>query len=137
MQSQHRPPSSEQKPGREANNYNNRKKGGKKPGVQTGHKSTTLSKEKVGKKLASGKYLNETETVGKVSERSYVVRYVIDLRIRPVIREIRIYKDADGKYPIPERYRSDVVYAPTVQALVVDLYSEGVMSNDRIAAFFE
>lgn len=130
-----KPPSSDQKPGRAANNYNNRKKSEKKPGAQTGHKGTTLSKEKVEEKLASGKYLHEIETIGKVSERGYVVRYVIDLRVQPVIREIRIYKDADGKYPIPERYRSEVVYGPTVRALAVDLYSEGVMSNDRIAAF--
>ena len=86
-------------------------------------------------KLASGKYFHEIETVGKVSERGYVVRYVIDLRVQPVIREIRIYKDVDGKYPIPEKYRSEVVYGPTVRALAMDLYSEGIMSNDRIAAF--
>ena len=60
---------------------------------------------------------------------------MIDLRVQPVIREIRIYKDVDGKYPIPEKYRSEVVYGPTVRALAVDLYSEGIMSNDRIAAF--
>ena len=130
-----KPPSSDQKPGRAANNYNNRKKSEKKPGAQTGHKGSTLSKEKVEEKLASGKYLHEIETIGKISENGYVIRYVIDLRVQPVIREIRIYKDADGKYPIPEKYRSEVVYGPTVRALAVDLYSEGVMSNDRIAAF--
>lgn len=130
-----KPPSSDQKTGRAANNYNNRKKSEKKPGAQTGHKGSTLSKEKLEEKLASGKYLHEIETIGNVSERGYAVRYVIDLRVQPVIREIRIYKDADGKYPIPEKYRSKVVYGPTVRALAVDLYSEGVMSNDRIAAF--
>ena len=52
-----------------------------------------------------------------------------------MIRELRIYQDADGKYPIPEGYHSEVTYGPTVRALAVDLYSEGVMSNDRIAAF--
>lgn len=86
-------------------------------------------------KLTSGKYLHEIETIGKISENGYVVRYVIDLRVQPVIREIQIYKDADGKYPIPEKYRSEVVYGSTVRALAVDLYSEGGMSNDRIAAF--
>ena len=60
---------------------------------------------------------------------------MIDLRVQPVIREIRIYQDAEGKYQIPERFRSEVVYGPTVKSLAVDLYSEGVMSNDRIAAF--
>lgn len=130
-----KPPSSDQKSSRPANNYNNRKKSEKKPGAQTGHKGTTLSKQKVQEKLASGKYLHEIETIGEVSERGYIVRYVIDLRVQPVIRELRIYQDADGKYPIPEGYRSEVIYGPTVRALAVDLYSEGVMSNDRIAAF--
>lgn len=130
-----KPPSSDQKTGRPANNYNNRKKSEKKAGAQSGHKGTTLSKQKVEEKLASGKYLHEIETIGKVSQRGYIVRYVIDLRVQPVIRELRIYKDADGKYPIPERYYSEVVYGPTVRALAVNLYSEGVMSNDRIAAF--
>ena len=60
---------------------------------------------------------------------------MIDLRVQPVIREIRIYKEVDGKYPIPEKYRSEIVYGPTVRALAMDLYSEGGMSNDRIAAF--
>ena len=36
---------------RAANNYNNRKNSEKKPGAQTGHKGTTLSKEKVEEKL--------------------------------------------------------------------------------------
>lgn len=72
-----------------------------------GHYDQSLYNEKVEEKLASGKYFHEIETVGKVSERGYVVRYVIDLRVQPVIREIRIYKEVDGKYPIPEKYRRD------------------------------
>lgn len=75
-----KPPSSDQKSSRPANNYNNRKKSEKKPGAQTGHKGTTLSRQKVQEKLASGKYLHEIETIGAVSERGYIVRYVIDLR---------------------------------------------------------
>ena len=130
-----KPPSSDQKPGRPANSYNNRKPSEKKPGAQTGHKGTTLSSQKVLEKLASGKYLHEIETIGEVSEKGYLVRYVIDLRVQPVIREIRIYPDAQGKSLIPKGYRSEVIYGPTVKSLAVDLYSEGVMSNDRIARF--
>ena len=42
-----KPPSGDQKPGRAAGNYNDRKKSGKKPGAQAGHKGTTLSSQKV------------------------------------------------------------------------------------------
>ena len=41
----------------------------------------------------------------------------------------------NGKYSIPEEYRNELVYVPSIKALAVDLYSEGVMSNDRIASF--
>lgn len=57
-----KPPSSDQKPVRPANNYNDGKRAGKS-------------------------------------------------------REIRIYQDAEGKYQIPERFRSEVVYGPTVKSL--------------------
>lgn len=40
-----------------------------------------------------------------------------------------------GLFHIPVQHRSDVTYGENVKALAVSLYSEGVMSNDRIAAF--
>lgn len=57
----------------------------------------------------------------------------MDLRTEAVITEIRIYADESGKICIPSEYRSDVIYGTSVKALAVSLYSEGVMSNDRIA----
>ena len=36
---------------------------------------------------------------------------------------------------IPEENRSAVIYGPNIRAIAVDLYSEGGMSNDRIAEF--
>lgn len=59
----------------------------------------------------------------------------MDLDIKPVITEIRIYADGQGHDAIPREYPSDVVYGAGVKAMAVALYSEGVMSNDRIAAF--
>lgn len=59
----------------------------------------------------------------------------MDLAVEPVITEIRIYADENGVLRIPAEYRSDVTYGGTVKALAVSLYSEGVMSNDRIASF--
>lgn len=59
----------------------------------------------------------------------------MDIDIATAIMEVRIYADKNGKYHIPEEYHSDVTYGENVKALAVALYSEGVMSNDRIAAF--
>ena len=59
----------------------------------------------------------------------------MDLKTEPVITEIRIYADANGKIHVPPEYRSDVTYGANIKALAVSLYSEGVMSNDRIASF--
>ena len=40
-----------------------------------------------------------------------------------------------GRFEIPEKYYSDVTYGDTIKGLAVNLYSEGVMANDRIAGF--
>lgn len=53
----------------------------------------------------------------------------------PTITKFHIYGDKRGRIHIPKEYRSDVTYGPSVKALSAVLYSEGVMSNDRIAAF--
>lgn len=60
---------------------------------------------------------------------------MFDLKAETVITEVRIYADHQGKFNIPAQYRSDVTYGENVKALAVSLYSEGVMANDRIAAF--
>ena len=75
------------------------------------------------------------KTIGNASGQNYVKKYVIDLRTEPVITEIRIYADENGIFHITPEYRSDVTYGTNVKALAVSLYSEGVMSNDRIASF--
>ena len=76
-------------------------------------------------------------TFGKKSCRNdtHSPKYEIDLDVAPLITEIRIYADEKGRFHIPDGYRSDVVYGPNVKSMAVALYSEGVMSNDRIASF--
>lgn len=59
----------------------------------------------------------------------------MDLDVTPLITEIRIYADGNGRFIIPSEYRSDVFYGPNVKALAVSLYCEGVISNGRIAVF--
>lgn len=129
------PPSTDQKGGKPANTYNGRKKSRRKPGGQKGHKGTTLTKPEAEEKIRSGKCRHEIRNIGYISGREYVTKYVAGLSVCPVVTEIRIYADGRGKYHIPKEYRSDVTYGPNVKALAVSLYSEGVMSNDRIAAF--
>ncbi len=129
------PPSTDRKGGKPASTFNGRKKTGRKAGGQKGHTGTTLTKAGTEEKIASGRCRHEIRTIGRVSGQKYVTKYVVDLNVEPVITEIRIYADEHGKFCIPAQYRSDVTYGGNVKALAVSLYSEGVMSNDRIAAF--
>lgn len=129
------PPSTDQRGGKPANTFNGRKKTERKAGGQKGHAGTTLTKSDIEEKIASGRCRHEIRTIGKAAGQNYVTKYVVDLNVVPVITEIRIYADENGKFSIPAQYRSDVTYGENVKALAVSLYSEGVMSNDRIAAF--
>ena len=95
----------------------------------------TLTKAEVEEQLRSGKYRHEVRVLGDESSGRYITKYVVDLEVSPKITEIRIYAGKDGKIQIPPEYRSDVTYGTEVKALCVSLYSEGVMSNDRIASF--
>lgn len=129
------PPSTDQKGGKPANTYNGREQTERKAGGQKGHKGATLTKSEVEEKIKSGKFKHEVRTVGDTSSPNYITKYVVDLRVDTLITELRIYMDEHGQFPIPAEYRSDVTYGANVKALAVSLYSEGVMSNDRIAAF--
>ena len=129
------PPSTDPKGGKPANTYNARKKTERKAGGQNGHKGTTLTKAEIEEKIAAGKCKHKIKTIGNASSDKYVTKYVVDLVTEPVITEIRIYADEDGILRIPVEYRSDVTYGANVKSLAVSLYSEGVMSNDRIASF--
>lgn len=129
------PPSTDQKSGKPSNTYNGRTKSGRKVGGQKNHKGTTLTKEDVEEKIRSGRCKHEICTMGNPCAGNYVTKYVVDLDVVTKITEIRIYADANGQIHIPAEYRSDVTYGANVKALAAALYSEGVMSNDRIAAF--
>lgn len=129
------PPSADQKGGKPANTYNGRRKTDHKAGGQTGHKGTTLTKRDIEEKIKEGKCKHEIRTIGNSTCGKYISKYVVDLKTETVITEIRIYADEHGKISIPSEYQSDVIYGENVKALAVSLYSEGVMANDRIAAF--
>lgn len=65
----------------------------------------------------------------------YVTRYRLDLSVKATAAEIRLHAEKNGKYNIPDGYRADVSYGTTIKAIAAFLYSEGVVSNDRIATF--
>lgn len=129
------PPSADQKGGKPANTFNGREKTGRKAGGQKGHKGTTLTKSEVEEKIKSGVCRHEIKSVGDPSSKKYITKYVVDIDVAPMITEVRIYADENGKFHIPVQYYSDVTYGANVKSLAVSLYCEGVMSNDRIAAF--
>lgn len=67
---------------------------------------------------------------------AHITKYTVNLGIAPLITEPCIHAGENVKYDISSKYRRNVMRGENVKALAVVLYSEGVMSNDWIAAFF-
>ena len=127
------PPSRDDKPTQKANEYNGRTKSERKIGGQTGHKGKTLTKEQAEAMIRTGEVEHRIVECGvKIGKGSYETKYEIDVDIRTVITEYRYYADENGKVSIPEKHRSDVTYGNGIRALAVELYSVGVVSNERI-----
>lgn len=127
------PPSTDP-PGKAPNMYNSRKTTSKKAGAQPGHAGHHISREDVERKIKEGVFDHTVMEIGEKS-RPYITRYRLDLSVKAIAAEIRIHADKAGKYNIPDEYRADVSYGTTIKAAAAFLYSEGVVSNDRIAAF--
>ena len=125
-----KPSSTDQKPVKKANKYNAREKSDRKKGAQNGHVGNGLSKEGAQALINKGA---EHQVVGVgVKSDNYESRYVIDLKIRPVVTEFRFYKDKYALNPIPAALNSPVTYGPNIKSICALLYSEGVVANDRI-----
>lgn len=127
------PPSKDQ-PGKAPNTYNGRKSSGKKKGAQPGHPGKGLSKAEVEKKIQEGVFAHRVEELG-IPGRAYVTRYRLDLEVKAIATEIRVYADENGKFQVPDEYKAEVIYGPTIRAMAAFLYSEGVVANDRICEF--
>ena len=89
------PPSSDQKGTKKANEYNGRKKTGKKKGAQHGHKGITLTKETVEKLVSSGACRHVVKEIGNTRSGKYTVKYEIDILTETQITEYRIYEGAE------------------------------------------
>lgn len=127
------PPSKDQ-PGKAPNTFNSRKPTKNKPGAQPGHKGSGLSKSDVEQKIREGAYEHRIEELG-TSGRDYITRYRLDLEVKTIATEIRIYADDRGKFQVPDELKADVSYGGTIKAIAAFLYSEGVVANDRICTF--
>lgn len=127
------PPSTDQKC-KKANEYNSRAKSKRQRGGQDGHKGSTLSAESIKRKINEGKLKHEVIDIGE-PDRKYEVRYKVDYRIVPTVTEIRFHEDENGIINIPKEYRNPVSYGNVIKSMIVQLYSEGVVSNDRICEF--
>ena len=128
-----KPPSSDQKPTRKANEYNGRKSSGKKRGGQEGRKGVTLTKEDAEALIKSGSVKHEVIDINREPNgQRYISRYEYDLEIKAVVREYRYYADENGRYGIPKDKCAVVWYGNTIRTMAVSLYSVGVMSTERI-----
>ena len=127
------PPSSDQKPSRRVNAYNSRAKTERKVGGQLGHSGSTLTCEQVTELINSGACDHSLETYG-VPGGSYVTRYIVDLTIRPVIRELRFFADETGKSTLPAELNSVVTYGNEVKALGLALMYVGNVPINRCKA---
>lgn len=124
-------PSKASKESKASNTYNSREKSAHKKGAQKGHAGKGLTKEFAQKLIDNKEAEHQVVYVGKGSD-SYESRYVLDLKIRPVVTEIRFYADKYAPNPFLADFNSPVTYGSTIKSICTLLYSEGVVSNDRI-----
>lgn len=126
-----KPPSSDQKPGKSANEYNGRKKTGKSSGGQKGHPGRTLKISDVKKKFEEAGLKISEQDIGDRS-RPCKEHMILDLNFGAVATLMRFHADENGNYTIPAEYRSEVVYGDGVKSLVALFYGQGVQSAERI-----
>ena len=144
------PPSTDQKPeasaqsqpveqgktGKAVNTYNQRQKTGRRPGGQKGRKGKTLTKEQAEELLKNEDVIHQVIHVGKDNGGRYIVKYVVDIKVVPVVTEIRIHPDTNSKVVIPPELRSDVTYGLGIKALTVLLFGQHIVAIDRIGELF-
>lgn len=127
------PPSSDQKPSKAPNEYNSRKKTKRHPGGQVGHSGITLAPKEIERRISEGLLKREiiTSPLLKLSDRirkRYVKRYVIDLKIEPIVYEYHI--------PLSEaKAMAPVSYGSVTKAMAISLCVEHSVSIDRTASF--
>lgn len=126
-----KPPSSDQKSSKSANEYNGRKKTGKSSGGQKGHQGKTLKIEDVKKKFEEAGIKIKERDIGDISQPCKE-HMVLDLNFGAAATLMRFHADKNGNYSIPSEYRSEVTYGAGIKSLVALFYGQGVQSAERI-----
>ena len=119
-----------------ANTYNRRQKTGRRPGGQKDHAGKTLTREQAEELLKDKDVTHRVVHIGKDNGGRYIVKYVVDIKVVPVVTEIRIHPDTNGKVVIPPELRSDVTYGLEIKALSILLFGQHVVAIDRIGELF-
>lgn len=116
--------------------YNSREKSAKKVGAQKGHQGHHLSKKDVEEKIKTGKLERKIVKHGRESNQ-YKSKYILDIQINAVAQEHRFYADENGKYNIPEEFKTDVQYGSNIKTLCTSLNVEGYVALDRLEGFIK
>jgi transposase len=118
---------------------NSRKKTGKKPGGQNGHKGTTSSIDKIENLISSGNVEVEEIKVNESTDSTVIpkIRYVHDIIISNVIKKYIYYPDADGNYNIPSEQHNLVTYGNNIKSISMLLAHKANTSMDQIQYFLE
>lgn len=117
---------------------NLRQKTTKKKGGQIGHKGTTSDKTKVEMLLKRDDVSHvviEVNKTDKNKNKPYITRYVQDIEIRTIIKEIRYYPDKSGKYKIPKTQNNILTYGNGVKSLSMLMVHKLPASMDGVVSF--
>lgn len=112
-----------------ANEYNGRKKSGRKSGKQNGTPGHTLTRETIDKYLKEKGAEHEVICQGNMGaffdQNPFISRYELDFKVTPVVREYRFYypKEINEAFynVVPACFRSSVFYGSSIKSLVVYL----------------
>ena len=122
----------QEKAGKSANKYNQRRRTGRLPGGQKGRKGKTLTKERAQELLNGKDVIHRIVHIGKDNGAHYVERYVVDIKTSTVVTEVRIHSNENGQFVVPPELRSSVTYGPGIKGLSVLLFGQHVVAIDRI-----
>ena len=113
------------------NEYNTRRRSGKKPGGQLGHAGKTLTAEAVRKLIDEGRCVHKLIEVGS-REGDFQTRYMLDTQTRIIVTEYRIYQNEDGTQADLSHWKNPVIYGDSVRAAAAQLYAVGTLSHAKI-----
>lgn len=121
-----------------ANLYNYRVKTGKNIGGQYGHKGHNLGKKEIEKLIDENKMEVRTiaHTIKGNSKKQPIVKYRVDLEIKPYVEKHIFKYDEKAKEKMPIEFYTDVTYGNSIKTLSIHLGCYNVIAYDRLSDFF-